>query len=160
MIRPDDRHQLLTAQHDQLRHLISALRSAAGSVLAAEDAEPVKLVGRLRRAVEELEVQFVAHLATEEAFLERVDAWGPIRLELLQAEHARQRAVLAAMRVAQGAPYRIALRAASLAEDLLADIADEERDLLAPDLRRCNGFGYAGSAGRTGARIPESGRQR
>ena len=140
MIGYDERRKLLTAQHDRLRVLIGALRSAAGSVLAAEDIEALQLIGRLRRAVEELELQFYAHLASEEATLEpilsRIDAWGPIRLDLLRAEHGHQRAVLAAMRVAEGAPYSIARRAASLAEDLLADIAAEERDLLAPELLR------------------------
>jgi len=160
MTRYDDRQKLLTLQHEQLRLLIAALRGAAGSVLAAVGADTLRLVQRLRRAVEDLEVQFGAHLDAEEAILERIDAWGPIRLELLRAEHARQRAVLAALRVAEAPPYRIALRAASLAEDLLEDIDAEERDLLAPDLRRSECSAYAGSAGRTGAGIPERGRQR
>jgi hypothetical protein len=160
MTRTDERQELLTSQHDELRLLIAALRSTAGSVLAAEAADTLRLVRRLRRAVEDLELQFGAHLDAEEAVLERIDAWGPIRLELLRAEHARQRAVLAALRVAEGPPHGIALRAASLAEDLLEDIDAEERDLLAPGVRRFGGSPYAASAGRTGAGVPEIGRHR
>jgi hypothetical protein len=140
MIGYDERRKLLVAQHEQLRILIAALRSVAGSVLAADETDSLRLLDRLRRATEELQLHFYAHLTTEEAILEpilsRIDAWGPIRLDLLRAEHSHQRAVLAALLKAEGAPYSIARRAAGLAEDLLADIAAEERDLLAAELLR------------------------
>src|SRR5690349_11630984 len=140
MIGYDERRKLLLAQHENLRKLIAQMRAAAGSVLAADEIGSLRMLGRLRRAAEELELNFYAHLTTEEAILEpilsRIDAWGAIRLDLLRAEHAHQRAVLAALRGAEGAPYGIARRAAALAEDLLRDIDAEERDLLAANLLR------------------------
>ena len=79
------------------------------------------------------------HLSTEEALLgpvlERIDAWGPVRLELMHAEHAHQRAVLAVLRsdrAAALAPQLLARRAIGLLDDIVADMDAEDRDLLDP----------------------------
>jgi iron-sulfur cluster repair protein YtfE (RIC family) len=140
MIGYDERRKLLIAQHEQLRGLIARMRSAAGRLLSADGEGAVQLLQELRCAVDELQANFYAHLLTEEAILEpillRIDAWGPIRLDLLRAEHSHQRAVLAALRSAEVDAYSVARRAAALAEELLVDMDAEERDLLAPELLR------------------------
>jgi hypothetical protein len=132
VIGNEERHQLLIGQHDQLRVLIRVVRSTAGVVLATNEGHTDRGVQSLREALRELELQLAGHLATEEAILaptvSRVDARGSMRLELMRAEHARQRAMLSALRAEGIPPYAFARRAASLAEALLADITAEERD--------------------------------
>jgi len=134
VIGNEERRQLLIAQHDHLRLLISAVRSAAGIVLATDEGQTDPGVQTLRRALRELELQFAGHLATEESILaptvSRADMRRSIRLELMRAEHARQRAMLSALRAEDTPPYAFARRAASLAESLLADIAAEDRDFV------------------------------
>jgi hypothetical protein len=83
------------------------------------------------------------HLATEEALLgpvlERIDAWGPVRLDLLRAEHAHQRAVLSVLRSDRAAavpPLTLARRLLGLLDDIIADMDAEDRDLLDPRVLR------------------------
>jgi iron-sulfur cluster repair protein YtfE (RIC family) len=124
------RHNLLM-QHQALRGVMAELKTRAEEVLL-DNRDPAALHASLRR----LHEAFERHLASEEELLEpileRIDAWGPLRLELLRAEHAHQRAVLHALRSAEAmrAPEVVARRAVALAEELLADMDAEERELL------------------------------
>ncbi len=135
----EERRTTLQLEHQQLRTLIAQVRGAAVDVLGGEAADSQELrnqVGALRTRLEE-------HLATEEALLgpvlERIDAWGPVRLDLMRAEHAHQRAVLAVLRSDRAAaipPELLARRTLGLLDDILTDMDAEDRDLLDPKVLR------------------------
>ena len=138
MIEHDVGRKLLLAQHAQLRVFIGILGSAGSAVLSADARGAERLLPPLLDAIGKLQIQFDAHLTTEEAILEpvlgHIDAWGPERLEVLHLEHAHQRAVLSALPTNNRpalSPHEVARSALALAEDLLVDMAAEERDLLA-----------------------------
>jgi hypothetical protein len=133
MARPptnQDRRDILCGQHAQLRKTIDAARTAAHDALSS------KRGGALQIAVGALERELLGHLDDEEKLLgpilAEIDAWGPIRLGLLRAEHAHQRAVLTIL-TGQGAwpaPAVVARRTLVLCDDLLTDMEFEERELL------------------------------
>ena len=135
----EERRSILITQHRNLRALVANVRAAALEVLenATDDSTPVRnLIGELRTEMEK-------HLATEESLLgpvlERIDAWGPVRLELMRAEHAHQRAVLAVLRSDRAgalSPQVLSRRVLGLLDDILADMDAEDRDLLDPRVLR------------------------
>lgn len=133
----DERRAILRAQHARLRKTIDLARSSAQKALATAGA-----AGQLQVAVGALERELLEHLAEEEKLLEPVlagiDAWGPVRLGLLRAEHAHQRAVLAIL-TGQGAwpaARVVAVRTLALCQDLLTDMDFEERELLSEKVLR------------------------
>jgi len=131
------RRQILLGQHAHLRETIQTAQAAARNVVAARP-----LGGELQAAVIALQRELLAHLADEERLLEpiltNIDAWGPIRAGLLRAEHAHQRAVLAVLTgpTAWPAATLVAGRTLSLCEDVLTDMAFEERELMNEKLLR------------------------
>ena len=135
----DERRQTLHAQHQGLRALIRGVREAALEVLGAESDDS----SELRRRIGKLRDDMEHHLQTEEALLEpvleRIDAWGPVRLDLLRAEHAHQRAVLSLLRSDRAAALPallLARRVLGLLDDIVADMDAEDRDLLDPRVLR------------------------
>src|SRR5207245_2508532 len=72
-----------------------------------------------------------AHLAAEEELLgpvlERIDAWGPVRLDLLRTEHAHQRAVLDASRTDRRLDARDIARRPQLLGRLTHEPEEERR---------------------------------
>ena len=135
----EERRQTLHAQHQQLRAIIAEVRQAALEVLGTEPDD----CSALRAQVGGLRDELERHLATEEALLEpvleRIDAWGPVRLDLLRAEHAHQRAVLSLLRSDRAAalpPLQLARRVLGLLDDIGADMDAEDRDLLDPRVLR------------------------
>jgi hypothetical protein len=132
---------MLLAQHKQLRESIVAVGEAAGNVLACGDGELFTHHPELIRAVDAFADELRVHLAAEEELLapvlERIDAWGPLRLDLLRSEHSHQRAVLHALHTDRKlGPREMARRARSLVADVLLDMDAEERDLLSERLLR------------------------
>lgn len=131
--------QTLQAQHQQLRGVIAEVRGAALEVLRTDPDECAALRMRISALRDDLE----RHLETEEALLgpvlERIDAWGPVRLDLLRAEHAHQRAVLGVLRSDRAAalpPLVLSRRVLGLLDDIIADMEAEDRDLLDPRVLR------------------------
>ena len=129
----EERRTTLELQHRALRGLIAQVRRSAVDVLDAA----VESSQELRNQVNALRLELEDHLATEEALLgpvlERIDAWGPVRLDLMRAEHAHQRAILAVLRSDRAAalkPELLARRVLGLLEDILSDMDAEDRDLL------------------------------
>lgn len=129
----EERRTILQLQHRELRELVAKVQAAAQQALrnASEDS------ASLRASIGELRTDMERHLATEEALLgpvlERLDAWGPVRLDLMRAEHAHQRAVLAVLRSDRAAALPsqlLARRVLGLLDDILADMDAEDRDLL------------------------------
>jgi hypothetical protein len=133
----EERRKILRGQHERLRATIAHAQEAARGVLTERG-----LAGELQAAVLALRSELLAHLAEEERLLEPVltsiDAWGPVRVGLLRAEHAHQRAVLAVLTgpTAWPAATLVAGRTLSLCDDLLTDMEFEERELLGETLLR------------------------
>jgi len=133
----EERRRILRAQHVHLRRTIEAAHIAAKGALEGKVS-----AGDLQTAVGALERELLAHLGEEERLLEpilgQIDAWGPIRLSLLRAEHAHQRAVLAVLtgRSAWPAAPLVAKRTLAMCEDLLVDMEFEERELLNENVLR------------------------
>jgi hemerythrin HHE cation binding domain-containing protein len=128
----------LEMQHRQLRTLIARVREVALRAVRDEREGPTLhgLVGVLRTEIEK-------HLLAEESLLgpvlERVDAWGPVRMDLMRAEHAHQRAVLAVLRSDRAGALSAALfapRVLGLLDDISSDMDAEDRDLLDPRVLR------------------------
>jgi iron-sulfur cluster repair protein YtfE (RIC family) len=135
----EERRQTLHGQHQHLRAVIARVREAALEIVGAEESDSTSL----RSLISELRDDMERHLATEEALLgpvlERIDAWGPVRLDLLRAEHAHQRAVLSVLRSDRAAavpPLTLARRLLGLLDDIIADMDAEDRDLLDPRVLR------------------------
>jgi iron-sulfur cluster repair protein YtfE (RIC family) len=135
----EERRQTLHDQHQHLRAVIARVREAALEIVGAEESDSTSL----RSLISELRDDLERHLATEEALLgpvlERIDAWGPVRLDLLRAEHAHQRAVLSVLRSDRAAavpPLTLARKVLGLLDDIIADMDAEDRDLLDPRVLR------------------------
>jgi hypothetical protein len=133
----EQRRQILRGQHAHLRRTIETAREAARNLLASRG-----IAGELQGAVTTLQKELLEHLSDEERLLEpilaEIDAWGPVRVSLLHAEHAHQRAVLAILTgpTAWPAATLVAGRTLSLCEDLLVDMEFEERELLSDKILR------------------------
>lgn len=141
MMSLEQKRSVLRAQHDHLRELIAALRDAAASVAASSDESLLECGPALAAAISVFDRDLRVHLGVEEELLgpilERVDAWGPVRLELMRAEHAHQRAVLEALRTDRRVGAReMARRASALTTDVLADMDAEESEVLAESVLR------------------------
>jgi len=127
MLSHSSRGAMLRAQHDHLRQSIAAVREAATSVSASSDESLHQSGPALATAISILDRELRVHLAAEEELLGPVlgtiDPWGPVRLELMRAEHAHQRAVLEALRTDRAlGPREMARRASDLTADVLADM--------------------------------------
>jgi hypothetical protein len=132
---------MLLAQHKLLRELIVEVGEAAANVLACGDQELLSQASELLRTIGTFTDDMRVHLAAEEELLgpvlERLDSWGPVRLDLLRSEHAHQRAVLNSLHADRKLePRDLAHRARSLVADVLIDMDAEERDLLSEGLLR------------------------
>jgi len=135
----EDRRQTLHAQHQHLRTIIREVRQCALDVLGAEPSDCADLRARIGELREDLEEHLLAEEALLVPVLERIDAWGPVRLDLLRAEHAHQRAVLSLLRSDRAGalpPAQLARRVLGLLDDISADMDAEDRDLLDPRVLR------------------------
>ena len=135
MLSHSHKRAVLRAQHDHLRESIAAVREAAASVSLSSEESLHERGPALATAISILDRELRVHLATEEDLLGPVlgtiDPWGPVRLELMRAEHAHQRAVLEALRTDRAlGPREMARRAMDLTADVLADMEAEERGVL------------------------------
>lgn len=133
----DIRRRLL-AEHDLLRGLVADASAEAERVLAGKS-DASSLRARARLMTRELAL----HLATEEEILvpvlQRVDSWGPVRVEQMHVEHTRQLAELRRIADETAAPVpaeQIASDVRRFAAELLHDMRREEHDMLHPDLLR------------------------
>jgi iron-sulfur cluster repair protein YtfE (RIC family) len=136
-LSPSDVRRRILAEHDFLRGLAADAAAEAGRVLHG-GGDPAALPARARLLARELAL----HLATEEEILVpilfRIDAWGPVRVAQMHAEHTRQLEEL--RRLAEEtngtSPARIAMDVRRFVGDLMHDMRREEHDMLHPDLLR------------------------
>ncbi len=125
------------AEHARLRLLIADVDRLASAVGAGENHHLEDLrdrAGRLYRMLTE-------HIDHEDAvvapIIASIDAWGPVRLEQMQHEHAGQRIALKQAvndLDLDGRPLGQAIQ--SMCWEILHDMKREEHDLLHPDLWR------------------------
>ena len=131
--------RMILWQHERIRALLGRARAVAESALDGEapsDDAVSSAIGDIRAIME-------VHLAFEEAMLLpllRADLpLGPPRANRLVDEHRRQRGVLAGLHQEAHAHPQLPTLAAKLAfltSWLLADMAEEERCLLIPEVVR------------------------
>jgi hypothetical protein len=121
--------------------LRATLRDATGTAARWLDGEPVRdeLHGCLGRLVSEVR----AHNAREEELLREIiptiDAWGPVRADVMVEEHVKEHEELyaALVQASTTAQAEVAVRAiVSLAERLNAHMDHEEKVFLAEDILR------------------------
>ncbi len=127
-----DLREILVGEHHVLRRQLEELRENVGRLLAGKE----NAIAALLRTLEELQLLLSVHLDHEEdllePLLEKIDAWGPIRLERLHQEHAHQREWLSNLRnmlLSAVSVEELARRSYALLEALAADMAHEEKDL-------------------------------
>ncbi|MBC8134004.1 MAG: hemerythrin domain-containing protein [Deltaproteobacteria bacterium] len=127
------------AQHVHIRGLLLRAQETATDALEGVSTRPdvvVSAIGDIRTTME-------IHLAFEERVLvPLLDGdlpLGPERARRMLAEHGRQRAVLASLHreaVEVGELPTLSIKLGFLTSWLLADMEEEERDLLIPDVIR------------------------
>ena len=132
------RHGILS-QHQHLRALLERARAVAEAALEGQPPSPdavASAIGDIRTIME-------VHLTFEEKVLLPLLAndlpLGPARADRLLAEHAGQRQSLAMLHreaCAFPASATLAAKLAFLTSWLLADMAEEERSLINPDVIR------------------------
>jgi hypothetical protein len=125
------------AEHARLRTAICDVDRLAIAVAAGD----LGKVDILRERAELLFRMLTEHIDHEERALapivERIDAWGPVRLEQMLHDHAGQRMALKQAVHDLGVEGRSLGQAVqSMCWELLHDMKREEHDLLHPDLWR------------------------
>ena len=137
MLLAELRNELLN-QHKELRDFAVTVTDVAESARA----DPARLP-ELRTVLIQLASKVLAHNAFEDrelhAILSTIDAWGPIRDQLVDERHeCEHEAILAAVRAAgrQSSPDAIADATAQALADLASHMAREEREILHPDVLR------------------------
>lgn len=135
MKRSDIRNELLK-QHQSLLARIRVLRGVAERCLAGEDAH-----AELRRLLTALTDAVRAHNAYEEELMSGVfpwlDAWGPIRREIMNEEHILEHEGLVNTLVetnATGDAKQAARLVNSLFDQMVRHIEREEKVFLAADV--------------------------
>lgn len=126
-------------QHRNIRTLLGEMRAVAEIARDGKPCSPTAVASAIGAVRSIMEV----HLAFEEAVLVPIlrddPPLGPERAARLLDEHARQRTMLAALHGEATAYPQLEMLPAKLAfltEWLLADMAEEEKSLLVPDVVR------------------------
>jgi hypothetical protein len=140
-LEPSEVRALILAQHDRIRALLGLIDEKANVLLSAPvvSARDQELTRSLAVA---LCSTMAVHIELENRVLVRVladvDAWGAVRVERLQSEHAAQLALLRdyLREIGRASASRVAL--AMTAKRLVAiireDMAMEEAEVLTPEL--------------------------
>jgi len=126
-------------QHVQIRQLLQRARQLAEDALDGN----APSTDAVASAIGDIHSTFEVHLAFEESVLLPLLAddlpIGPLRAQNLREEHTRQREILSALHKEASAFPELPTLAAKLAfltRWLLADMEEEERSLLIPDVIR------------------------
>jgi hypothetical protein len=129
---PNEVRELILREHEHIRGVLRALEADALNALQGD----AVAAGRLAQAFESFHVVLAAHMELEDRELgparRDIDAWGDVRADRLAQDHAHQRAILAAARAGNARPALVL----SLVHMVRGDMAEEEKDLLHPDLLR------------------------
>ena len=138
---PSEIRDELLEQHASLRAMIEDVRWVAGRARESDG-----MPGELHDHVRRLALAFRAHNRREEevlkGFLVTVDAWGPVREEIMSEEHVAEHVELYAALVDMNMTSRSAIAAGALAAGLdrvLDHMAREEIAYLGEDVLRDDG---------------------
>ena len=138
-IRPSEVRGRILRDHEALRRHLDELATVIHALRDGDESA----VGHAVSLCEQILKELSRHLDLEDAVLaptlRELDAWGPIRAERLLRHHVQQREQLGAIAEkshAEHTPAALAVVLADLVEDLRADMAYEERDVLSPELLR------------------------
>ncbi|HEX9296409.1 MAG TPA: hemerythrin domain-containing protein [Polyangiaceae bacterium] len=123
------------AEHARLRALIAEVDRLASAVAAGESYR----TEALRERADRLYRMLTEHIDHEDAvvapIIARIDAWGSVRLEQMQHDHAGQRMLLKQAAHDLGIEGRhLGQVVQSMCWEILHDMKREEHDLLHPDL--------------------------
>jgi iron-sulfur cluster repair protein YtfE (RIC family) len=139
-MKPSEVRTLVLSGHTLLRQLLDDIDRLASMELDV----PGTGAQNLRARAGELASTLSAHLELEEEILQpilkTIDAWGPVRVERMNADHANQRERIFDIRRQSADPNfanaNLARRLRQLVVDLREDMEWEEREMLHPDLLR------------------------
>ncbi|MBI4510503.1 MAG: hemerythrin domain-containing protein [Deltaproteobacteria bacterium] len=134
-VDPSEARARLLAQHEELRGIIDGAEEMTARLVAG------KATGdEVRRKLAELDRALHDHNAEEETILEpllrTVDAWGPVRIEQMLTEHAREHGIFRQTldEIVASPPSHMAGAIRGLVADLRRHIEHEERSFLNPEL--------------------------
>lgn len=136
--KPSEIRSIILEEHGELRRRLAGIEALLDGVLRG-DATTRR---ELRACFDALCQLFVTHIAHEEAILRPVladiDNWGPVRIELMDAEHVEQRERVAELsRLSPDEePGVYVRRVREFVADLRADMDAEERECLSPNVLR------------------------
>lgn len=130
--------RIILVEHEGLRIGMRGIESKLDLVASGD----VGAIKETHQALQTLLETFVRHIEHEERILrpvlQTVDAWGPARVASMDEEHTTQRKQVT--RLAQldavSDPAKWAREVRAFATELLADMADEEKTCLSPDVLR------------------------
>jgi hypothetical protein len=135
--RVGDVRARVLAEHARLRSVIGDVDRLATAVSAGE----LRCLEPLRERAARLYRMLAEHIDHEDAVLapiiRKIDAWGPVRFEQMQVDHAGQRMALKQAiedLELEGRPVGQSVQ--STCWEILHDMKREEHDLLHPDLWR------------------------
>jgi hypothetical protein len=127
----------ILVEHARLRSIIADVDRLACAVAAGETYRLESLRERAERLYRMLEQHIDHEDAVVAPIIECIDAWGSVRLEQMQHDHAGQRMLLKQALYdlgVEGRPLGQAVQ--SMCWEILHDMRREEHDLLHPDLWR------------------------
>ncbi|MGK5082034.1 hemerythrin domain-containing protein [Bdellovibrionota bacterium FG-1] len=129
-LAPSVVRKIILEEHEQLRTKLKAIEN----LIERKD------FGSLQNQLRELQFFFLKHIAQEESILRPVlkdlDAWGDVRVERMNAEHAAQRKEIQALDqlILTGKPDKYLEPVKKFIEELYCDMASEEKECLHPDV--------------------------
>jgi hypothetical protein len=132
-MRPSGVCRRISAEHEALRRKLEELREAASALAAGLETTADRALALARSIWADLH----DHLDFEEAILlpvlRETDAWGTVRAEQLVRHHQDQRATFSQPNLeilAAEPPATVARVLHAVIDDLMADMAHEESDVL------------------------------
>lgn len=133
---PSEVRRMILEAHTVLRGKLDEVEALMVRLAQGEDAA----AATLRAVVLDFQASFLTHIAQEEQVLRpvlrKIDAWGEVRVDRMDAEHQEQRKVLEELRLMMTTqdPVRCAEPLRRFVDDVRADMAEEERDALPEEL--------------------------
>lgn len=138
VLKPSEIRTIILEEHCELRRRLAGIEALLDGLTRGDSAARRDL----QKSFETLCELFVTHIAHEEAILRPIladiDNWGPIRIELMDEEHAEQRERVAELtHLSPDADPGVYVRSVrEFVTDLRADMDGEERECLSPDVLR------------------------
>ena len=137
VLKPSEIRTIILEEHCALRRRLLEIETGVNLVEAGTGSH-----GELHGALQRFYELFLLHITHEETILKpalrEIDNWGPVRIELMDVEHAEQRLTIRALSQLTAEPDVKAYiaRIRGFVEEVRLDMAAEERDFLSQDVLR------------------------